>query len=177
MANIALVPITGNDGTLTIANGVVTTILKFTNGDFKLPGLNAGWKAANRLSMQEVTDFFARGVWTGAKFTKGKILEGSFTCQLTAVIGVTADVSPTDPVLMSGDWTAAASTVPASRGDVPHVTLTWAFERSNFGATADGTIVLKYCELVGDIAEADEGSTFTINFRAKPYSTDSFAAT
>lgn len=177
MAAISLTPITGNDCVLTITNGVVTTILRFANGDLKLPGLNAGMKNAKRTSMQEVTDFFVRGKWVGAKYTKGKILEGSFTGLLTEILGVAADVADIDPVLMQGDWAGAASTTPASRGDVPHVTLTWAIERSDFGASADRSVALKYCELLTDLSEADEGSTYTINFRLKPYSTDSFVIT
>jgi len=177
MAVLSLSPIVGIDGILTIKDGAALSLaMPFTNGDFKLPGLNAGL-TSGRTSMQEVTDFFARGKYIGSRYTKGKVLEGSFTCHLTALLGEAADPSILDAVLRKVDWVAASSTIPAARGDVMHFTLEWAVERTDFGATNDRKITLKYCEVTADIAEGDDGSVLTINFRAKPYSTDSIALT
>ena len=177
MAVISLSPIVGIDGILTIKDGAALSLVApFSNGDFKLPGLNAGL-TSGRSAMQEVTDFFARGKYIGSRYTKGKVLEGSFTCHLTALIGETADPSILDALLRKNDWASPTSTIPASRGDVPHYTLEWAVERTDFGATNDRKLTLKYCEVTGDISEGDDGSTLTINFRAKPYSTDSVAFT
>lgn len=177
MAVIAKNPIIGADCTLTIksAAGAVVLQVPYTNGDFKISGLNAA-NAGAKLSMQEVTDYFARGTYFASRYTKGKILEFSFTGHLTALVGAVADPAASDPVLKKIDWSAVTSTLAASAGDVPHFSVEWAVERSNLSATADNLLVLKYCELSVDWAEGDEGSTFTINGKLKPYSTDSFTA-
>jgi hypothetical protein len=179
MPALSGVPITGNDATLTISDGAaLTLVIPLTNGDLKLAGFNAGMKNARLTCMQEVTDFYARGKYTGSKFTKGKILEGSFTGQLQGLLGVAGAPTALDTIMKAIDWAAATSTLPASMGDVPHFKLTWSFERSDYGTgVADGTLVLKYCEFTYDIAEGDEGSTFTINFKLKPHSTDSIVVT
>lgn len=174
---IALNPIIGGDCVLTIKDGAALSFgIVLSNGDFKLPGLNGGMKSL-RTSMQDVTDFFARGKWTGARYTKGKILEGSFTGQLVGLVGLAGTPTMLDTVMKAVDWAAATSTVPGARGDVPHFILEWAAERSDYGGLVDSKIVMKYCEFTYDIAEGDEGSTFTINFRLKPYSTDSIVIT
>ena len=177
MAVVSLSSIVGIDGVLTIKDGAALTLaLPFTNGDFKLPGLNGGL-TSGRTSMQEVTDFFARGKYIGSRYTKGKILECSFTAHLTALTGETGDATILDVALRKNDWAAPTSTVPVARGDVLHYTLEWAVERTDFGATNDRKITMKYCEVTIDVAEGDDGGTLTVNIRAKPYSTDSIAFT
>ena len=181
MAVIAKTPIIGADCSVRIksSGGALNLTLPFSIGDLKLPGLNAGnvAYAGSAKSMKDVTDFWSRGDWFSARYTKGKILEGSVSGWLTSIVGVAADPSATDPCLMKGDWAAAVSTLPTGTGDVPHFTLEWQIERSNLGATTDNLQVLKYCELMMDWEEADEGSKWTLHFRAKPYSNDSFVAT
>lgn len=177
---VSSVPVTGNDATLTISDGAgvpLVLVIPLTNGDFKISGLNAGMKNARLTSMQEVTQFFARGKFTGAKYTKGMILEGSFSGQYVGAIGQTGTPVAADAVLKQVDWAAATSTLPPSMGDVPHFKLTWSYERSDYGGGADGSIALKYCEFSFDPSEADDGSTFTINFKAKPYLNDSIVIT
>jgi hypothetical protein len=173
MAVVSLSPIVGIDGVLTIKDGAALSLaIPFTNGDFKGAGWNAGI-TSGRTAMQEVTDFFARGKYIGSRYTKGKILEFSFTSHMTALLGETGDPTLMDAVLRKGDWAAPSSTVPAARGDVMHYTLEWAVERTDFGATNDRKVTMKYCEVTLDPAEGDDGSTWTVNVRAKPYSTDS----
>ena len=177
MAVIAKNPIIGADCSLKISDGASLTLtLPYTNGDFKIAGLNAA-NAGAKLSMQEVVDYFARGAFFASRYTKGKVIEFSFSGHLTAIVGAVNDAAAADPILKKIDWSAATSTLPASAGDVPHFKLEWIVERSNFSATADNLLTLKYVEFTIDWSEGDDGSTFTINGKAKPYSTDSFTAT
>lgn len=177
MAVVSLSPILGADGTLTIKDGAALSFLvPFSNGDLKGAGLNAGISGL-RTGMAEVVDFFARGKWIGSRYNKTKILEFSFTAHMPALLGETGDPSLLDVVCKKGDWAAATSTVPAARGDVMHYTLEWAVERTDFAATNDRKVIMKYCELSLDPTESDDGSTWTVNVRVKPYSTDSITFT
>lgn len=181
MAVIAKTPVIGADCVVKIksAAGAIVLQLPFSNGDFALTGLNAGPVAfaGTGKSHKEVVDFFSRGDWFSARYTKGKILTGKISGWMTALVGVAADPAATDAALMKADWAAAVSTIPVGTGDVPHFSVEWVIERSNLGATSDNLCVLKYCELTVDFEESDEGCKWTINYSAKPYSNDSVALT
>ena len=176
MAVVSKTPITGIDGTLTISNGVVTTVLPFTMGTLKESKINGGVATA-RKTVRTETDFFARGQWIGAKYTSDEIVEITFEAFLVGLKGVASDPVILDCITQTGDWAAAASTVSAAKGDVPHVTLTWTIERTNFGATTDDVKVWKYCSFSASIEESDEGSKLSLTARSKPNGTDSITVT
>jgi len=176
MANISKTPITDCDGVLTASNGTVTTVLPFTHGDLKISKINAGMAGAKKVVRTE-TNFFARGTWLGAKYTSDEIVEITFTAYLVGLKGVASDPAILDVITQTGDWASAASTVSAAKGDVPHFSLAWDIERTNFGATTDDKFAFKYCSGEISIEEKAEGSIISIKVTAKPNGTDSMVVT
>lgn len=164
--SLSAVPIIPRDGTLTIKDGAGTPlsfVIPYTDGDFSLSGLVEDQSA--------VQSFKNRGRTYSIRKTEDQDLEFSFTAHAHAVLGDGTAAAFYDVIGKKGVWAAATSTLPAANGDVFTVSVTFAAERSNFGATSDVSIILKYCHLSGDFQEGIP-STFSISGTAYSLSTD-----
>lgn len=177
MAVVAKNPAISNDGKLTIRMGALSLVLSYDFGDLKLSGLSASNTVRGR--MMETLDFFSRNRMFSSRYTKDKVIEGSCTVYLVGLTGEIADPTVYDVVMLTKDWSAAASstTLPTGAGDVPHAQFEWQLERTDLGATNDKLMIMKYVEFSLDINESGDGDTLTLTFKAKPYSTDSYSVT
>lgn len=164
--SLANAPIIPRDGTLTIKDGAGTPlsfVIPYTDGDFSLSGIVEDQSA--------VQSFRNRGRTYSIRKTEDQDLEFSFTAHAHAVLGDGTSAGFYDVIAKKGVWSAATSTLPAANGDAFTVSITFAAERSNFGATTDVSVILKYCRISGDFQEGIP-STFSISGTAYCISTD-----
>lgn len=164
--SLAAVPIIPRDGVLTIKDGAGTPLtyaLPYTDGDFSMSGIVEDQSA--------VQSFKNRGRTYSVRKTEDQDLEFSFTCHCHALLGDGTTAGLYDVLAKKGVWAAATSTLPAASGDVFCVTLVFTAERSNFGATSDVSVTLKYCHMSGDFQEGIP-STLSISGTAYSLSTD-----
>ncbi|HYF53370.1 MAG TPA: hypothetical protein VEA41_03845 [Salinarimonas sp.] len=141
MATIPLIP---NDGVLLINDGAGSPLsyaIVYEDGDFTLGGL--------KKSQKEVQEFLDRGRFYSVRETNDVSIDWSFSCHAIAMLGDGVTASPTDVFLKLGVWSAATNLLPAAAGGgasgVWCVKMTFTGERTDYGATADTTAVLKYC--------------------------------
>lgn len=163
---LAAVPIIPRDGVLTIKDGAGTPLsyaIPYTDGDFSLNGIVE--------DQVEVQVFQNRGQNYAFRKVSDQNLEFSFTAHAHAILGDGTLAGLYDVLAKKGVWASATSTLPAASGDAFCVSLTFAAERSNFGATTDASVVLKYCRLAGDFQEGVP-STFSFSGTAYKFSTD-----
>lgn len=166
MANSAtpLIPV---DGVLTITDNTPTTplsyVLQYEDGDFQVGSLNNSQKTRE--------SFTSRGKTYSVRDVEDQNIEFSFTCHAVHIIGDGTIATIGDVVLQAGAWSAAISMLPVANGDSYLLQVGWTGERSNFGATADNSITLKYCALDIDFAEGVPGK-LSIKGTAHCISTD-----
>lgn len=169
MAN-ATVPLIPADGTLTITDGAALSYtIVYEDGDFAVTGLKKG-QMAHVVGKD-------RGIPVWIRDTeRDESIAFSFSCHAMAVVGDNTTATIGDIIMRLRVWAAFTSTLPTAGGDTYCVTLTFTGERTNFGATADTTMVLKYCHLTGDFSEGIPGK-WSIKGEAFCYSTDYLTAT
>lgn len=169
---VATSPIIPKDGVLTFADATgspITWAVVYEDGDFSIGEIEEG--------DYEHEVFWDRHEPYSVRKTKKKIYEWSFTAHLVAFTD--SHASPVgnalDVVRFKGAFLSAISTGGASnaKGDAALLQLTWATERTDFGGTADGSMVLKYNRLSASIQEGTP-STITISGKSIPFSTDHF---
>lgn len=159
---LAGVPIIPRDGTLTIKDGAGTPLsyaIPYTDGDLSISGI-----VEDQYAVQE---FKNRGRLYAVRKTEDQNLEISFSAHAHAILGDGTLAGLYDVLAKKGVWASATSTLPASAGDVYCVTLVFAAERTNFSATTDVSVTLKYVHLSGDF---QEGAPSTISFSGTAYS-------
>lgn len=165
MANAAT-PIIPRDGVLTASDNTGTPktwVMLYRGGDLKISGMMPG-----QLSQQEFSS--CGEVYAGRKVDRTS-LDVEFTADSVHFIGDGTTATFGDVFLQLGAWSSAVSMLPTTAGDLYCLKLAFAVERSNFGATADNTVTLKYVYGVTDWTEGSP-SKFSFKGKAMAYSTD-----
>lgn len=156
----AAAPLVPKDGTITVSDGAGTPLtveVKYEDGNLSIDDLAAGnW---------EIQKFEDRGTPYALRATTKKEVKVSFTCH---AVNLTGANSVLEAIRKTGTWAAATSTLPIASGgsEVHCVQVSWAGERSDFGATADAAVVLKKCRLVGSLKEGTPGE---LSFQGSAY--------
>lgn len=170
---VATIPLIPKDGTLLINDGAGSPLgytIVYEDGDLQVTGLMEG-----QLSVQRFDD---RGVPYAVRSVQRENIEFSFSLHAISLLGDGTTAMISDVALKLGVWASATSLTGATSalGDAYLVKLTFTGERSNFGATADTTMVLKYCRLSLDVAEGVPGK-WSVKGTAFPLSSDYFTLT
>jgi hypothetical protein len=166
MSNAAT-PFVPKDGKITIADNTgtpKTLVIPYEDGDLQISGLEA--------SQQSHQEFRARGKVYSVRTVEDRPIEFTFTCHATQFLSDGTTATPFDVAMQLGVWSSAVTMSP-NTGDAFLVKVTWTGERTNFGATADNTVVYKYCRLEVDFAEGMPGK-FTVKGTAYNFSTDAY---
>ena len=169
MANTAnpLIPV---DGVITITDGAALSLtLNYEDGDIQIQGLNG----QNQKSFQS---FKSRGKTYSVRAVEDVDIEFSFTAHAVHIIGDGTTGTLGDVALKKAAWAAATSKLSSSNGDAYLVQVSWRGERTNFGATNDNVVTMKYCALTLDFAEGVPGK-LSIKGTCFPISTDYLTVT
>ena len=167
MANAAT-PFVPKDGQLKFSDGAaLNLIIPYEDGDLQLTGLTEGQQAH--------AAFNSRGKVYSVRKTEDQPIEFTFTCHATQLLSDGTTATPFDVVMKKGVWASATGLSP-NTGDAFLVKATWTGERTDFGATADNTLVYKYCRLTMDFAEGIPGK-LTVKGTAYNFSTDAYTYT
>lgn len=147
---LATNPLVPKDGSIVITDGAALSLtINYEDGDFSVSGLQKD---------QRSTQVFRnRGKTYSVRETDDTDIEFSFSCHAISLVGDGTTATIGDVVRRSGVWVAATSTLPAASGDAYCVQVKWTGERTNFGATSDTSVTLKYCHLSLDYAEGIPG--------------------
>lgn len=161
IANTALII---EDGKIVITDGAALSYeIIFEDGDLQIGGLRKGQVAIL------VGQDRGRNAWF--REAADQDFDFSFSCTAVAMLGDGTTANPMDVFLRKGVWAAATSTLPSSTGDVYALKLTFTGERTNFGATADTTAVIKYATSEISFSEGVPGK-LSIKGIGHVYSTD-----
>ena len=153
------------DGKIVITDGAALSYeIIFEDGDLQINGLRQAQRAIVVGKDRNRNAWFRQAEDADFEFT--------FSCYVVALLGDGTTANPMDVVLKKGVWAAATSTLPSSTGDVYALTYTFTGERTNFGATADTTAVIKYGTAEISFAEGAQGGKLTIKGIGHVYSTD-----
>jgi hypothetical protein len=143
------------DGTLTFEDGTgspITLIVQYEEGNFSLSGLQEG--------LTEINTYLDRGVLGSVRKTNASFPTFSFNAYLTDISDGTDTTLP-DLVMKTGAYASAVSTLGAN-ADVMTYKLTWVVEGTNFGDSADHTVILDDCHIMIDMSEGDP-DTFSVS--------------
>lgn len=163
MANTAnpLLPV---DGTVTITDGAaLSLVLLYEDGDFSVTGLTNSQKTRQ--------SFKSRGKTYSVRDVEDQDIEFSWTAHAIHIIGDGTTATIGDIVLKKAVWASATSKLATANGDAYLVQVSWRGERTNFGATNDNVVTMKYCALTMDFSEGVPGK-ISIKGTAYPISTD-----
>jgi hypothetical protein len=139
------------DGTLTFSDNSSPPLalpVVYEVGDFKLDNMNEG--------LVETTAYLDRGEFATLRKTNRVFPTFSFTAHMTDLSDAT-DKLLYDLSRKTGAWSAAVSTLGAN-ADAMTYKLTWTCEGTNFGDSADHTLVMNDCRVKIDIGEGDPNS-------------------
>jgi hypothetical protein len=139
------------DGTLTFADNTgtpLTLAIVYEAGDFSIDNLNEG--------LVETTAYLDRGVFATLRKTNAVFPSFSFSAHMTDLSDAT-DRLLYDLARKTGAWTTAVSTLGAA-ADAMTYKLTWACEGTNFGDSADHTLIMNDCRITISISEGDPNS-------------------
>lgn len=165
MSNTAT-PLMPVDGTITITDGAaLSLVVQYEDGNFSVSGLTG----------QDQKSLFAgksRGKTYCVRKVEDENIEFGFSAHAVHIVGDGTTGTLGDVALKKGAWSSATSKLASTAGDAYLVQVSWRGERTNFGATQDNVITLKYCALTMDFAEGVPG-TLTIKGTCFPISTDS----
>lgn len=139
--------------TVTDATGVpIVCTLAYSNGDFGASGLADKWN--------EVAAYESRGVFNTLRHTNRTYPSGSFTAKIAEFTNAATNVI-TDALIKNGAWSAATST--GATGTPYQLKLTFTMEGTDFGDSADHSVVFTNCRMTCDISEGDP-NTVTVNW-------------
>jgi hypothetical protein len=164
MANTAnpLIPV---DGVITISDGAALTLtVNYEDGNLAISGLNG----QNQKSYQS---FKSRGKTYAVRAVEDTDIEFSFDAHAVHILGDGTTGTLGDAALKKAVWAAATSKLATANGDAYLLQVSWRGERTNFGATNDNVITMKYCALTMDFAEGVPGK-LSIKGICYPISTD-----
>lgn len=139
------------DGTLVFADNTGTPItmpIVYEAGDFSIDNLNEG--------LVETTAYLDRGEFATLRKTNRVFPSFSFTAHMTDISDAT-DKLLYDLARKTGAWAAAVSTLGAN-ADAMTYKLTFTVEGTNFGDSADHTLVLNDCRITLSFSEGDPNS-------------------
>jgi hypothetical protein len=117
-------------------------------GDFSIDNLNEG--------LVETTAYLDRGEFATLRKTNRVFPSFSFTAHMTDLSDAT-DKLLYDLARKTGAWAAAVSTLGAN-ADAMTYKLTFTVEGTNFGDSADHTMVLNDCRITLSFSEGDPNS-------------------
>lgn len=163
---ISSTPIIHRDVTCVISDNTGTPktwTLFASGGTLKLTGLTPSQKTTQ--------EFMSCGDVYASRMVDSQEIGVEFDCDAVHIIGDGTTATFGDVMLKRGAWASAVSTLPTAAGDTFCVTMTFTVERSNFGATADNTVVLKYVAGASDFSQGVP-SKWGFKGRAIMYSTD-----
>jgi hypothetical protein len=165
---LALNPFIPSDGVITISDGgVLVYTLGYDDGDYSVGPL--------MYNQRQALVFKKRGTTYAVREGEDTEIEISFSAHAHTILGDGTTAGLYDVVRRTGVWATATSTLPASAGGGANGKfchqVKWAGERTNFGATADSGITLKYVHLESTFQEGVPGK-FSFKCRAFCYSTD-----
>jgi hypothetical protein len=139
------------DGTLTFTDNTGTPLsltIVYEAGDFSIDNLNEG--------LVETTAYLDRGEFATLRKTNRVFPSFNFTAHMTDLSDAT-DKLLYDLVRKTGAWAAAVSTLGAN-ADAMTYKLTWTCEGTNYGDSADHTLVMNDCRITLSISEGDPNS-------------------
>jgi hypothetical protein len=139
------------DGTLTFTDNTGTPLsmpIVYEAGDFSIDNLNEG--------LVETTAYLDRGVFATLRKTNAVFPSFSFSAHMTDLSDAT-DKLLYDLARKTGAWASAVSTLGAN-ADAMTYKLTWTCEGTNFGDSADHTLVLNDCRVTVSLSEGDPNS-------------------
>lgn len=164
MAN-ASNPLIPSDGVITITDGgALSLVLSYEDGDFQVSGLNGQ-------DQKSYVSFKSRGKTYSVRAVEDMDIEFSFTAHAVHIIGDGTTATLGDVVLRKAVWASYTSKLPTANGDAKLVQVSWRGERTNFGASNDNVITLKYCALTMDFSEGVPGK-LSVKGTCYPISTD-----
>jgi hypothetical protein len=155
---VPTVPIIPRDGTLLLEDATgspISVTVAYEDGDFTV----GPFRQAN----MQTQEFYDRGIEYTVRKTTEAPLDFSFSAHAVDWSDATAN-NVVDAFCKTGAFSGGVSTLGAS-ADVWALKMTFTAEQTNYGAAADGTIVLNYC--VGEVSFA-EGipGKFTVSGKA-----------
>jgi hypothetical protein len=139
------------DGTLTFTDNTGTPLsmsIVYEAGDFSIDNLNEG--------LVETTAYLDRGEFATLRKTNRVFPSFSFTAHMTDLSDAT-DKLLYDLARKTGAWASAVSTLGAN-ADAMTYKLTFTVEGTNFGDSADHTMVLNDCRITLSFSEGDPNS-------------------
>lgn len=164
MANTAN-PLIPADGAITITDGAALSLsLLYEDGDLQVSGLNGQ-------DQKSYVAFKNRGKTYAVRAVEDENIEFSFTAHAVHIIGDSTTATLGDVALRKGVWGAYTSKLPTANGDAKLVQVSWRGERTNFAASNDNVITMKYCALIMDFSEGVPGK-LSVKGTCFPISTD-----
>jgi len=139
------------DGTLVFADNTGTPLtlpIQYEAGDFSIDNLNEG--------LVETTAYLDRGEFATLRKTNRVFPSFSFTAHMTDLSDAT-DKLLYDLARKTGAWASAVSTLGAN-ADAMTYKLTFTVEGTNFGDSADHTMILNDCRITLSFSEGDPNS-------------------
>ena len=139
------------DGTLVFADNTGTPLtmpIVFEAGDFSIDNLNEG--------LVETTAYLDRGEFSTLRKTNRVFPSFSFSAHMSDLSDAT-DRLLFDLARKTGAWAAAVSTLGAN-SDAMTYKLSFTIEGTNFGDTADHTMILNDCRITLSFSEGDPNS-------------------
>lgn len=155
------------DGALTLVEGTgtpVTYTVTCEQGDLKLSGQNFALKS------YEVSTYEDRGEICGLRKAARKYPTGSFSCYFRGFTGATGSGTIKDFLLFRNAYSGNTSTT--SLGDVKTIDIKLTVEGTDFSDSADHTMTMEDCEILGVDFEEGDPNKLTINFRVLGQITD-----
>jgi hypothetical protein len=147
---VAANPLIPVDGQIVITDGAALSLtIQYEDGDFQIQGLNSSQKTRQ--------SFKSRGKTYAVRDVEDKDIQFSFTCHAVHIIGDGTTAFIGDAILKKAVWASATSKLPTANGDSHLLGVKWQGERTNFGAAADQSLTLKYCDLELDFSEGVPG--------------------
>ena len=139
------------DGTLVFADNTGTPLtlpIVYEAGDFSIDNLNEG--------LVETTAYLDRGEFATLRKTNRVFPSFSFTAHMTDISDAT-DKLLYDLARKTGAFASAVSTLGAN-ADAMTYKLTFTVEGTNFGDSADHTMILNDCRITLSFSEGDPNS-------------------
>jgi len=139
------------DGTLVFADNTGTPLtlpIQYEAGDFSIDNLNEG--------LVETTAYLDRGEFATLRKTNRVFPSFSFTAHMTDLSDAT-DKLLYDLARKTGAFASAVSTLGAN-ADAMTYKLTFTVEGTNFGDSADHTMILNDCRITLSFSEGDPNS-------------------
>lgn len=139
------------DGTLVFADNTGTPLtmpIVYEAGDFSIDNLNEG--------LVETTAYLDRGEFATLRKTNRVFPSFSFTAHMTDISDAT-DKLLYDLARKTGAFASAVSTLGAN-ADAMTYKLTFTVEGTNFGDSADHTLILNDCRITLSFSEGDPNS-------------------